>query len=103
MLAIRNAAAKCDQNNVDPDYMAYISFAGSGSDHYIMFIYSLKGEGAQRGGGTLIFSYIRRLGSFFGVNILNFNIFGDFQKYKYFSGYEDFVDIFLVNTKLDYI
>ena len=27
------------------------------------------------GGGTPIFSYIRRLGSFFGVKILNFNIF----------------------------
>ena len=48
-----------------------------------------------RGGGTLIFSYIRRLGSFFGVKILNFNIFGGFQKNKYFWGYEDFVDIFM--------
>ena len=47
------------------------------------------------GGGTLIFSYIRRLGSFFGVKILNFNIFGGFQKNKYFWGYEDFVDIFM--------
>ena len=47
------------------------------------------------GGGTLIFSYIRRLGSFFGVKILNFNIFWSFQKNKYFWGYEDFVDIFL--------
>ena len=49
-----------------------------------------------RGGGTLIFSYILRLGSFFfggGVKILNFNIFGGFQKYEYFWGYEDFLDI----------
>ena len=38
------------------------------------------------GGGNLIFSYIRRLGSFFGVKILNFNIFGVFQKNKYFLG-----------------
>ena len=30
--------------------------------------------------GTLRFSYIRRLGSFFGFKILNFNIFGGFQK-----------------------
>ena len=32
------------------------------------------------GGGTMIFSYLRRLGSFFGVKILNFNIFWGFQK-----------------------
>ena len=31
---------------------------------------------------TLIFSYIRRFGSFFGFKILNFNIFGGFQKMK---------------------
>ena len=54
-------------------------------------------------GGTLIFSYIRRLRSFFGVQ--NFEFLG-FQK-KYFwgfpkkkkiggggGGYEDFVDIY---------
>ena len=46
-------------------------------------------------GGTLTFLYIRRLGLFFGFKILNFNIFGGFQKNKYFLGYEDFVDIFL--------
>ena len=46
------------------------------------------------GGGTLIFSYIRRLGPFFGFKILNFNIFWGCQKNKYFLGYEDFVDIF---------
>ena len=57
-----------------------------------------------RGGGcTLIFSYIRRLVSFNLVQILNFNIFWCFQKNKYFFGYEDFVDIFGVITKLDYI
>ena len=32
------------------------------------------------GGGTLIFSYIHRFGSFLGFKILNFNIFGGFQK-----------------------
>ena len=31
-------------------------------------------------GGTLKFLYIRRLGLFFGFKILNFNIFGGFQK-----------------------
>ena len=46
------------------------------------------------GGGTLIFSHIRRLGLFFGFKTLNFNIFGGFQKNEYFWGYEDFVDIF---------
>ena len=33
-------------------------------------------------GGTLIFSYISRLWSFFLFKILNFNIFGGFQKKK---------------------
>ena len=32
------------------------------------------------GGGTLIFSYICRLGPFFGVQNLNFNILGVFRK-----------------------
>ena len=41
------------------------------------------------GGGTLIFSYIRRLGSFFGV-----------QTFEYFLGYEDFVDIFGSHHKI---
>ena len=62
----------------------------------------------EGGGGTLIFSYIRRLGSFFWFKILNFNIFGVFQIFFFFffwggGGYEDFVDIFGVITKLDYI
>ena len=46
------------------------------------------------GGGTLIFSHIRRLGLFLGFKTLNFNIFGGFQKNENFLGYEDFVDIF---------
>ena len=37
-------------------------------------------------GGTLIFSYIRRLGSFFWFKILNNDIFGVFLKNKYFLG-----------------
>ena len=61
------------------------------------------GGSAGGGGGTLILSYIRRLGSFFWVQFLNFNILGGFQKNKYFFGYEDFVDIFWVITKLGYI
>ena len=51
------------------------------------------------GGGTLIFSYIRRLGSFFWFKILNFIIFGGFQKNEYFFVYGDFVDIFLGSSK----
>ena len=38
-------------------------------------------------GGTLIFPCIRRIGSFFlggGVRILNFDIFGGFQKNNFF-------------------
>ena len=38
------------------------------------------------GGGTLIFSYIRRLGTFFGFKILNFNIFLGFRKMNIFFG-----------------
>ena len=50
--------------------------------------------GGGGGGGAEIFIYIRRLGPFLGFKILNFNIFGGFQKYHYFWGYEDFVDIY---------
>ena len=46
------------------------------------------------GGGTLIFSYIRRLWPFFGGLKFCISIFLGFQKNKYFWGYEDFVDIF---------
>ena len=49
-------------------------------------------SGAQ--GGTLIFSYIRRLGSFLGVQNFEFHYFLGFQKNEYFLGYEEFVDIF---------
>ena len=45
-----------------------------------------QGGGGGGGGGTLIFSHIRRLGLFFGFKILNFNIFGGFQKNEYFLG-----------------
>ena len=39
-------------------------------------------------GGTLIFPHIRRLRLFFGLKILNFNIFGGFEKKKrsFFGG-----------------
>ena len=70
----------------------------------------------QGGGGTLIFSYIRGLGSFWGVQNFEFQYFfffffffgGGVLKNKYLGGggggYEDFVDIFRgVITKLDYI
>ena len=48
--------------------------------------------GGGGGGGTLIFSCSKH---FLGFKILNFNIFGGFQKNQYFLGYEDFVDIFV--------
>ena len=52
-------------------------------------------------GGMLIFSYIRKLGPFyFWFKILNFNIFGGFQKNEYFFLYEIFVDIFLGHHKI---
>ena len=65
---------------------------------------ALSPRGRGGGGGTLIFSYIRRLGSFFWFEIyFEFQyIFGFFQKNVYFLGYEDFVNIFFgVTTKLD--
>ena len=46
------------------------------------------------GGGGMIFSYIRRLWSFFGVQNFEFQYFGGFSEKKYFWWYEDFVDIF---------
>ena len=47
----------------------------------------------------LIFSHIRRLGSFVLVQNFEFHFFGRFQKNKYFLGYEDFVDIFFGYSK----
>ena len=55
------------------------------------------------GGGSIIFSYIRRLGSFFGLKILNFNTFGVFRIINIFWGMK-ILEIFLgVITKLNYI
>ena len=48
----------------------------------------------------MIFSYIRRLGSFFVVQNFEFQYFWGFQKNKYFLGYEDFVDIFWGHHKI---
>ena len=45
-------------------------------------------------GGTLIFSYICRLRSFFGVQNSEFQYFLGFTEDQYFWGYEDFVEIF---------
>ena len=45
-------------------------------------------------GGTHIFLYIGRLGSFYGFKILNFNIVLGFQKKLYFWGFKECVDIF---------
>ena len=54
------------------------------------------------GGGIMIFSYIRRLGSFFVFN-LNFYIFWGFQKNEYFWGTKILWIFFGVITKLDNI
>ena len=64
---------------------------------------------SPRGVGTLIFSYIRRLGPFFGFKILNFNsseklIFLLFIYIFFFffwggGGVEDFVDIILGSSQ----
>ena len=44
--------------------------------------------------GTLIFSNIRRLGHFFGVQNFEFQYFLGLSEKCIFLGYEDFVDIF---------
>ena len=41
------------------------------------------------GGGSLIFSYIRRLGQSFGFKILNLNNFWVYRKINIFWGYKD--------------
>ena len=45
--------------------------------------------------GRVLYYFHTYVGSgyFWGFKILNFNIFGGFQKNEYFLGYEDFVDI----------
>ena len=54
-------------------------------------------------GGRGLWYFHTYLGSghFLGVKILNFNIFGGFQKMNtfYFFGYEDFMDIFLGSSQ----
>ena len=47
----------------------------------LFFCDNLGGGGGGGRGGTLIFSYVRRLGSFLGrLKILNFNILGFFSE-----------------------
>ena len=41
------------------------------------------------GVGTLIFSYMRRVGLFFRIQNFEFQYFWGFQKTEYFIGYED--------------
>ena len=61
----------------------------------------MGGWGGCGGGGTPIFSCIRRLGSFFwGLKILNFIFLGGFQKNN-ILGYEDFVDNFWGHHKIE--
>ena len=48
--------------------------------------------GGGGGEGTLILSYIRRLGSIFWVQYFEFQYFWGFQKNEYFGGHEDFVE-----------
>ena len=51
-------------------------------------------------GGTLIFSYMRRLGSFFGVQNFEFQYLRGFSEKRIFWGYQDFVDIFWGHHKI---
>ena len=71
-----------------------------------VFLFSRGGWGGDgEGGGIFLYLYFHAYvgsGYFWGFKMLNFNIFGGFQKTEYFGGYEDFVDILGVITKLDY-
>ena len=61
-----------------------------------------RGGGGAAKGGTLIFSYKRRLGLFYGVQTFEFQHFFGFPKNVYSLGMKIFVDIFWVIAKLDY-
>ena len=67
----------------------------------IIFQASRSQEGGTQG-FTLIFSDTLRTcvdwDHFWEFKILNFNIFGGFQKNKYMLGSEDFVDIFFLGS-----
>ena len=54
-------------------------------------------------GGTLIFLYIRRLGSFLGVQNFEFQYLFGFLENEYFWGMTILWTFFGVITKLDYI
>ena len=76
----------------------------------INIVQSTSQGGGGGGRGTLIFSYIHRLGSFLGFKIVNFNIFGVFQKMSIFWGMKILWIYFFffwggggIITKLDYI
>ena len=60
------------------------------------------GGGGGRGGWYSDIIYIRRLGSFLGVQNIEFQYFGGFQK-NYFFGSKILWKCFGVITKLDYI
>ena len=47
----------------------------------------------EGGGGTLIFSYIPKLGPFFGVPNFEFQYFWGVLKKRIFFRYDDYVDI----------
>ena len=67
---------------------------------FLLSLWSLFQAQGGGGGGVLgnVDTYVGS-GYFLGFKILNFNIFGGFQK-KYFLGYEDFVDIFWGHHKI---
>ena len=51
------------------------------------------------GGYSDIFIHTWARAIFGGFKILNFNIFGDFQKNEYSFRYEDFVDVFFGSSQ----
>ena len=66
------------------------------ADGWVGFVVSRGGGG----GGTLMFSYIRRLGPCFGVQNFEFQYFWGVSGI-FFLEYEDFVDLFGGHHKID--
>ena len=67
---------------------------------YYLLLYLVYPQGGGGGGYYDIFIHTKARVIFLGFKILNFIIFGGFQKNEYFLRYEDFVDIFWGHHKI---
>ena len=65
-------------SETDAPHVVFTQLGYNEPAHEILVL-SYPREGGGEGGGTVIFSYIRRIGPFLGFKNLNFNSFGVFQ------------------------